>query len=34
VTPAVAQRVITLTAIALFAVVVGLEIAASRSGSS
>jgi hypothetical protein len=34
VTPAVAQRVITLTAIALFAVVVGLAIAASRSGSS
>jgi hypothetical protein len=34
VTPAVAQRVITLTAIALFALVVGLAIAASRDGSS
>jgi hypothetical protein len=34
VTPAVAQRVITLTAIALFAVVVGLAIASSRDGSS
>lgn len=33
-TPAVAQRVITLTAIALFAVVVGLAIASSRGGSS